>query len=235
MNCRWGKWLLINKVMALSTNPNQSLSLRSVQMHGGFTLVEMLTSIAIIGILAGILFTAVGSAQESARVSSELSDVRQLALGTLMYAATNDQKIFEEGTPWVDQLAPEYVPIDGDFFLSPFDEREGTDLLSYAINYNAVHLRFTQTDKQQDLYLFAPSISPKGAFTGTLGEDLYFRHDQMPGRGSSGGGEYMSVSFGDGHVERVPFDDFISPADVKHWFMCDGNNCIFKPPPGSKK
>ncbi|MET0261717.1 MAG: type II secretion system protein [Rariglobus sp.] len=55
-----------------------------------FTLIELLTVIAIIGILATILIPVVGKARDSAAKSTCASNLRQLALGTIAYA--NDHR-----------------------------------------------------------------------------------------------------------------------------------------------
>jgi prepilin-type N-terminal cleavage/methylation domain-containing protein/prepilin-type processing-associated H-X9-DG protein len=52
----------------------------------GFTLVELLTVIAIIGILAAILIPAVGAVQSIARRSTASSDARQIALAYNTFA-----------------------------------------------------------------------------------------------------------------------------------------------------
>src|SRR5690606_29037393 len=57
-----------------------------------FTLIELLTVIAIIGILAAILIPVVGKVRASARNSQCLSNVRQLAMANLLYAAKNKGK-----------------------------------------------------------------------------------------------------------------------------------------------
>ncbi|MCU0793204.1 MAG: prepilin-type N-terminal cleavage/methylation domain-containing protein [Opitutaceae bacterium] len=54
-----------------------------------FTLIELLTVIAIIGILAGILIPVVGRVRESARATTCLSNLRQLQTGILLYAQDN--------------------------------------------------------------------------------------------------------------------------------------------------
>jgi len=60
-------------------------------MRKGFTLIELLVVIAIIAILAAILFPVFARAREKARQTSCLSNAKQLALATIMYADDYDQ------------------------------------------------------------------------------------------------------------------------------------------------
>jgi prepilin-type N-terminal cleavage/methylation domain-containing protein/prepilin-type processing-associated H-X9-DG protein len=65
-------------------------------MHGArkqraFTLIELLVVIAIIAILAAILFPVFAQARESARMTSCLSNQKQIALGVLMYTQDYDE------------------------------------------------------------------------------------------------------------------------------------------------
>ncbi len=57
----------------------------------GFTLIELLVVIAIIAILAAILFPVFAQAREQARKSSCLSNVKQIALGIVMYVQDYDE------------------------------------------------------------------------------------------------------------------------------------------------
>ncbi|MFO7946053.1 MAG: prepilin-type N-terminal cleavage/methylation domain-containing protein [Armatimonadota bacterium] len=61
-------------------------------MRKGFTLIELLVVIAIIAILAAILFPVFARAREKARQSSCLSNMKQIALGHLMYAQDYDER-----------------------------------------------------------------------------------------------------------------------------------------------
>jgi prepilin-type N-terminal cleavage/methylation domain-containing protein len=57
----------------------------------GFTLIELLVVIAIIAILAAILFPVFARAREKARQTSCLANMKQCALGILMYAQDYDE------------------------------------------------------------------------------------------------------------------------------------------------
>ncbi len=57
----------------------------------GFTLIELLVVIAIIAILAAILFPVFAKAREKARTSSCQSNLKQLALGMIMYNQDYDE------------------------------------------------------------------------------------------------------------------------------------------------
>lgn len=59
----------------------------------GFTLIELLVVIAIIAILAAILFPVFARAREKARQSSCLSNVKQIALSTMMYSQDYDERM----------------------------------------------------------------------------------------------------------------------------------------------
>ena len=63
----------------------------TVNTKRAFTLIELLVTIAIIGILAALLPTALSSVRLKARRIHCLSNVRQLALGSFMYASENSR------------------------------------------------------------------------------------------------------------------------------------------------
>lgn len=59
----------------------------------GFTLIELLVVVAIIAILAAILFPVFAQAREKARQTACLSNAKQLANGVLMYAQDYDEQM----------------------------------------------------------------------------------------------------------------------------------------------
>ena len=55
--------------------------------RGGFTIIELLVVIGIIGVLAGVLLASFSGGTESARAAKCLSNMRNLAQGAISYAA----------------------------------------------------------------------------------------------------------------------------------------------------
>jgi prepilin-type N-terminal cleavage/methylation domain-containing protein/prepilin-type processing-associated H-X9-DG protein len=65
----------------------------NTRKRAGFTLIELLTVIAIIAILAGILFPVFAKAREKALTTQCTSNMKQLVTALLMYAGDYDQRL----------------------------------------------------------------------------------------------------------------------------------------------
>jgi len=111
------------------------------QAPRGFTLIEMLVVIAVIAILAALLFPVFSQAREKARQASCASNVRQLALGLLMYVQGHDETLppvaygTEGGSEdsvvlWAEMVAP-YLKSDR-VRLCPSDSSGSRN--SYGLN-----------------------------------------------------------------------------------------------------
>ncbi len=59
----------------------------------GFTLVELLTVIAIIGILISVLIPTIGKVRETARRTVDASNIRQIGHAALIYASNNRERL----------------------------------------------------------------------------------------------------------------------------------------------
>src|SRR6186713_868604 len=67
------------------------LTIFKIQKTRAFTLIELLVTIAIIGILAALLLTTVSRAKSKAQQTHCLSNIKQLTLGSFMYAQENSR------------------------------------------------------------------------------------------------------------------------------------------------
>jgi len=83
----FGAGLLWWRVGSSSTSGRKRVSTRKVP--AGFTIVELVTVLAIIGLLVGLLIPAVQMVRESARRTACLNNNRQIALGVLSYEAAH--------------------------------------------------------------------------------------------------------------------------------------------------
>lgn len=72
-----------------------------------FTLIELLTVIAIIGILAAILIPVLGSVREQAKRAACVSNLRQIGIACHLYAAENDDRLPPGGGSWSWDVHPE--------------------------------------------------------------------------------------------------------------------------------
>ena len=111
-----------------------------------FTLIELLVVIAAIGILAGIAVPALSGAYERAKVTKDLSNLRQIGAATQMYMNDNNGVFPGSATvTWMLQLEQNQKYLSAWRGLqSPFDKRVSSEAgtgspvspISYGINPN---------------------------------------------------------------------------------------------------
>jgi len=96
----------------MTKNYNNLSRLQNLRRLEAFTLIELLVVIAIIAILAAILIPAVGKVRESAHQTKCVSNLRQLAVASTVYASDHSGNFVSlySDTPgkvvWIDQIAP---------------------------------------------------------------------------------------------------------------------------------
>lgn len=92
-----------------------------------FTLIELLVVVAIIALLAAILFPVFGRAQENARKSTCQSNQKQILLGLLQYTQDFDEKMPQPGD-WPELIQP--YANSTQIFVCPSDENEASSGLN---------------------------------------------------------------------------------------------------------
>src|SRR5258706_15109303 len=92
---------------------NEARGVFRLRVKRAFTLIELLTVIAIIAVLAGLLFPVFAAARGKAREITCVSNLRQIGLAIKMY--TQD---YDELYPWAVDPTDKYTPA----IWSPFPQ-----------------------------------------------------------------------------------------------------------------
>jgi prepilin-type N-terminal cleavage/methylation domain-containing protein len=212
-----------------------------------FTLIELIVVIAIIAILAGIAIPALSSVYERAKVTKDLSNLRQI--GLLMQTYLNDKDgvlpVIDAmpgiGTNASPVIYPKYVGTKK-IFQSPFDKRadsEGDDApVSYGINQNIYDLiggNMTRVVSPASTILMAPNYSGNpglvASWTGIAAMTPFVVNLPIGGAGMTTGpqrnGTQINALFCDLHAETMTFgppgtpgtfqDATTDPLGLKHW------------------
>jgi prepilin-type N-terminal cleavage/methylation domain-containing protein len=126
----------------------------------GFTLIELLTVIAIIGILAALIFPTVGKVRETAQRTVDANNLREIVKAAQIYAADNNDRLPDPQTIaqqnlvtggqgpflWVGILAQRGIITDPGFFFAKNDPQFNgvypTSILSPG-SRNALDASFT--------------------------------------------------------------------------------------------
>lgn len=138
----------------------------------GFTLIELLVVIAIIAILAAILFPVFARAREQARRASCVSNLKQLALATLMYCQDYDDTLPAccawSWAPW--SLPPGYN-VGFKECVIPYVKN---DALFSCPSGAKIERQFTETQLEGNSYWFISQGPGQGL-------DYWYEHKNLAG------------------------------------------------------
>jgi len=203
-----------------------------LQPAAGFTLLELLAAVAIVGVLAALLMAGLSRAKSSATGAVCLGNLRQLATATVSYMADNSQQ-YPASNNWAYQLLPYLADrpgtlADGTLYFSSISPkssvffcpgadrqtlngntakyRYGSGVIAYGINATTV-ANAAQSVPITPWVLQASNEKLKLSRLMLYGEgnllNLFWGDDARCAEGRHGPG--MNVAFCDFHVEHVPY------------------------------
>jgi len=138
----------------------------------GFTLLEMLVVIAIIGVLAGFLFPAISSSREKANSTKCRSNLKQIVMACNLFQQENRNYPILSNTTLDAELIPDFL--------------ESTEVFTCPTNRSGASYTYNTT-----LFASAESIDTIYASDAVIIRDSQARHNNA----------YL-MGFADGHVER---------------------------------
>jgi prepilin-type N-terminal cleavage/methylation domain-containing protein len=217
------------------------------RVRRAFTLIELLVVIATIGILLGIAVPALISVYERAKVTKDMSNLRQIGLGLQLYLNDKDGVLPVIsaapgiGTNASPVICPKYIATKK-VFQSPFDKRADSEAddapVSYGINQNIYDLiggNMTRVVSPASTILMAPNYNgnpgPVASWTGVAAMAPFVVNLPVGGAGMTTGpqrnGAQINALFCDLHAETMTFgpagtagtfqDATSDPLGLKHW------------------
>lgn len=190
---------------------------------GAFTLIELLVVITVIAILASIALPVFTSVQEKARITQDLSNLRQLGIATQTYLNDHDGILFTAGGIWMTELHPKYLP-SWKIFQSPFDGRAATENdanapISYGLNGtpispnpNIAGLAMDKVVKPSVFILFAPAQDDLATvtFSGKPNAAVTVHKDDVSSGGTQQKRSRINALFADLHAESMTWKTFVN-------------------------
>lgn len=194
-------------------------------MRKGFTLVELIVVIAVIAILASILFPVMTRARDKARTVPCMANQRQIAISVQSWSQDHEEMLPEAATVWDD------LDIDRKVLSCP--QRPGMrNAYLYSINIAGKPLgAFTTTPRRGVLDPMNEIVTLDGIHSPTDenltavppvmqtfanvwygSEDIQYRH-----------GEKFVASYLDGHIEVTT----VTPTQDIRWGQCVGTTVTY--------
>jgi prepilin-type N-terminal cleavage/methylation domain-containing protein/prepilin-type processing-associated H-X9-DG protein len=189
-----------------------------------YTLIELLVVIAVIAILATIAYPVYTGVQERAKVTKDMSNLRQIGIATQTNMNDNDGVLFTAGGIWMTQLHPKYLAA-WSIFQSPFDTRapsevDATAPISYGLNGNPgsgssiAGLSVDKITNPSVFIMFAPAqaAGPTVTFAGgtAAAVTVYKNTNPAASGGTHSNRKRINALFADLHSENMVWTTFIN-------------------------
>lgn len=172
-------------------NTPRAISIPTDRRRHAFTLVELLTVIAIIGVLAAILIPSIGKMRGNARSTQGLGNLRQLGLAGLLYAGNNKGILpagnWAGGGNWAEKISP-YLSLDKVSARSRFNcpearmpenDLETTYGVSFFINKAPLNARVANLTSHIVMYADAHVMQYDGLWPWNYSGYTYAQRIQM--------------------------------------------------------
>jgi len=188
--------------------------------HRAFTLIEMLITIAVLGVLTALLFPMASRSMKSARAAQSLANLKNIGAVMHVYAADNNG-VFPlvwdtaTSTSWIatiwpyssDRRFPGTTPaaLKGSIFYTPLSEN-GSTARTYGMN-EPLQLKYPSR-----MYLSVVPTPSKVALVGDVKTSGSFRPDQINYRNNG----LANVLYIDGHTSAV--DQSVVPTNTASVF-----------------
>jgi len=191
-----------------------------------FTLIEMIVVLGCIAIMMSLTYPAYLTVSERAKVTKDLSNLRQIGSATQMYMNDNNGVFPGSATAkWMSQLEQKYLSA-WRVLESPFDKRttsesgNATTAISYGINANVlpgnVAISADKITKPVSFIVFAPAqaATPTVTFAGAgnsaaPGVTAVAAMSTPPGANATGGTSNnrtkINALCADWHAETMPW------------------------------
>ena len=184
-----------------------------------FSLIEILTALAILVVLAALAFPALMRSIEKARLAKDSSNLRQIGAGLLLFAGENQGRLPEAGgavpwgttspkglPSWTEQISI-YLGNNRELFLSPIHKSRKQDpgyflgtrpAMASGGAFGAVVLNRMEAPSET---ILAGTIGAPDMFTpGDWDPDDYTQSPAFDGDKNSRLKPFVNILFADGHV-----------------------------------